>query len=91
MLAGTAYGKVRAMLDDRGEPCKTGYPIYAGRDPWSEWMCRMPVRYLWQQTVIKKQNRFHRHTLTRVRIKLLEETRAKKCNTGWSVQPDSGR
>ena len=82
MLSGAAYGKVRAMMDDRGERVKTGWPVYSGRDPRSESMCRMPVRYLWQQTVIKKQEDLQRHTLTQSKDKLIGGDKSQECTSG---------
>ena len=31
LIAGTIVGKVRAMIDDRGQPLKTRGPVHAGR------------------------------------------------------------
>ena len=35
VLAGSAYGRVRAMLDETGKPMKTGGSVDSGRDPGS--------------------------------------------------------
>ena len=36
IAAGSAYGKVRAMMDDKGRRVKEAGPSTAGRDSWSE-------------------------------------------------------
>ena len=36
IAAGASYGKVRAMMDDKGRQCEGGNSVStAGRDPWS--------------------------------------------------------
>ena len=36
VAAGCCYGKVRAMMDDKGNQCQRGRPVHSGRDPRSQ-------------------------------------------------------
>ena len=90
IACGSSYGKVRAMIDDKGRKCKRGRTIHAGRDFRSYPAYRMQERYSYALRHEKEARSFAETFISEGKEQLIEETKSKMSLDDLFSQIQSG-
>ncbi len=77
VAAGSSYGKIRAMIDDKGRRVKEAGPSTPVEILGLKMMCQTLVRLLWLWTVIKRARNVAETFISEGKKKLLDDTKHK--------------